>query len=213
MSLCAPGQTLTSEAVRGSLSDTEQSCLQPLPPPPGWSRSLGGLYEVVPGSALGGDEPAADLTARTQHVPVAPPDPGTVSTGSRRIQLTRHHRKRPAAGEAEPSGEGTRLCLLRGPDVFLVDARHPLIALGREIGNDLIVDSPTASRRHAQIEWRPDGFFLVDHSWNGTYVYDEQGHETQVHNAECRLQDSGFISPGRPGAHAEAEVLRFVEAR
>jgi len=210
-SLCALGQTLTSEAVREGLPAEEQEHLRPLPAPQGWAASLGELYEVLRESGLDGTVAAVELPARTQHVPV--PDPGAASTGGRRVQLTRWHRKQSTPSAAGLPGHGARLCLIRGRDVHLVDTECPVLALGREAGNDVVVDSPTASRRHAQVEWRPDGFYLVDHSWNGTYLYDEAGRETHVHNAECRLHDSGFICPGCPGSHDEADVLRFVEAR
>jgi hypothetical protein len=134
-------------------------------------------------------------------------------TGSRRIQLTRKHRKQPP-GEAQGlPGAGCRLCLSHGSEIHVVDRNRPTVSLGRETGNDIVVDCATASRRHAHVEWRPDGFYLIDHSWNGTFVYDADGQETRVHNAERRLQDSGLLCPGCPGAHPEADALRFIEAR
>jgi pSer/pThr/pTyr-binding forkhead associated (FHA) protein len=41
---------------------------------------------------------------------------------------------------------------------------------GRDAGAEVVIGSPDASRRHAEIASRPDGDFLVDLSTNGTYV-------------------------------------------
>lgn len=45
------------------------------------------------------------------------------------------------------------------------------ISVGREIGNELMVDDPTVSRRHSQLRMDDSGLFVVDlGSSNGTYV-------------------------------------------
>lgn len=54
-------------------------------------------------------------------------------------------------------------------DAFLViqGRRHvaldkPLITIGRRPDNDIVLDSPTVSRQHAQIRWRFDRFVIYD---------------------------------------------------
>jgi hypothetical protein len=211
--LCAPGQTLASAAVYECLSAVEKQCLRSLPTAQGWTAALGKLYEVVPGTGLDGGTAMAMPRDRDQHTNTRTLASHEAATGSRRLQLTRRHRKQVAEDGSGLASEGARLCLIRGPDIHVVNLNRPCVALGRESGNDIEVDSPAASRQHAHIEWRPDGFYLVDHSWNGTYVYDEKGRQTHVHNAECRLQDSGLVCLGCPGSHPEVDPLRFVEAR
>jgi class 3 adenylate cyclase len=47
-------------------------------------------------------------------------------------------------------------------------------AIGREQGNDLVLEAPTLSRRHALIVEAPGGHVLTDlHSRNGTYVNEQ----------------------------------------
>lgn len=59
-------------------------------------------------------------------------------------------------------------------DAFLIiqGRRHvpldqPLIRIGRRIDNDIILDSPSISREHAQIRWRQRHFVLYDLSSHG----------------------------------------------
>lgn len=54
-------------------------------------------------------------------------------------------------------------------DAFLVvnGERHvqldlPLISLGRRVDNDVIIESPSVSRKHAQIRWRYNHFIIYD---------------------------------------------------
>ena len=59
--------------------------------------------------------------------------------------------------------------------VNLTDGReYPItvvpFGLGRDAGSEVVIASPDASRRHAEIVSRPDGDVLVDLSNNGTYV-------------------------------------------
>jgi pSer/pThr/pTyr-binding forkhead associated (FHA) protein len=78
-----------------------------------------------------------------------------------------------AAGGSEAPG-GTR----RGPPgrlVSLTDGReYPLdsvpFMLGREATAQVVIGSPDAARRHAEIATRPDGDVLVDLSATGTFV-------------------------------------------
>ncbi|MBI2894858.1 MAG: sigma 54-interacting transcriptional regulator [Deltaproteobacteria bacterium] len=46
-----------------------------------------------------------------------------------------------------------------------------VVRIGSDAGNDLVIDDPTVSRRHAEIRAQPDGFLLSDlGSTNGTRV-------------------------------------------
>jgi serine phosphatase RsbU (regulator of sigma subunit) len=57
--------------------------------------------------------------------------------------------------------------------------RHPFtgdaLRLGRSSSNDLVLHDQAASRNHAEIISRPEGYFLIDaHSRNGTYLNGSQ---------------------------------------
>ena len=93
--------------------------------------------------------------------------------------------------------------------VFFIDPHRPILFVGRDSKNDVVVDLDTVSRRHAEVEFRQGEFYLVDHSWNGTFVYDEKGTETVLHNNEVRLGARGMICPGCPGYVPDAEAIVF----
>ena len=51
----------------------------------------------------------------------------------------------------------------------------PILTIGRESANDLVIDHPLASRRHARLEHDESGYFVRDlESTNGTYVNGER---------------------------------------
>ncbi|WP_374686632.1 FhaA domain-containing protein [Promineifilum sp.] len=63
---------------------------------------------------------------------------------------------------------------IRAVDAFLIvgGRRHvpldrPLTTIGRRIDNDLVLDTPSISRQHAQIRWRQRYFVLYDTSSHG----------------------------------------------
>jgi hypothetical protein len=51
---------------------------------------------------------------------------------------------------------------------------RPLLTIGRRVDNDLVLDSPAISRRHAQIRWRYGRFILYDLSHRGRTAVNEQ---------------------------------------
>ncbi len=75
------------------------------------------------------------------------------------------------------SGDPTQEAI-RAADAFLIlqGRRHilldrPVIHIGRRAENDIVLDSPTISRQHAQIRWRQPYFVLYDVSGHGrTFV-------------------------------------------
>lgn len=85
----------------------------------------------------------------------------------------------PDSGPAETavyqmeSGDPTQEAI-RAADAFLIlqGRRHialdrPIIRIGRRVENDIVLDSPTISRQHAQIRWRQRYFVLYDVSGHG----------------------------------------------
>lgn len=69
--------------------------------------------------------------------------------------------------------------LINGRLVCLTDGREYAIAkasliFGREAGCDVVVESKNVSRKHAEIVTSPNGYLLIDHSTNGTFVNGEK---------------------------------------
>lgn len=81
----------------------------------------------------------------------------------------------PSLPFAGPSGPAAALGEPTGRLVSLTDGREYQVAvapfvLGRDAEAQIVIGSPDASRRHAEIVSLPDGDVLVDLSANGTYV-------------------------------------------
>jgi class 3 adenylate cyclase len=89
-----------------------------------------------------------------------------------------------------------RLRLVYCGHELAIDAGCAQVSIGRDAGNEVVVDAPNASRVHARIEWRRDKFVLIDVSTNGTFVGFEDGRETALRHEELILDGQGSISLG-----------------
>ena len=104
------------------------------------------------------------------------------------------------------------MILTLGQDSTTVNAKRATRTIGRDIGNDLAVAEPRASRTHARIEMRGESFMLVDVSRNGTFVRLASGRQLVLRKAEMELPEQGLISLGRPCA-PDALCISFEIAR
>jgi pSer/pThr/pTyr-binding forkhead associated (FHA) protein len=72
------------------------------------------------------------------------------------------------AAKSPPGPTGGRVvCLTDGREYTIKD--EPLV-FGRDAASDVVVASGDVSRRHAEIRATPEGYVLMDHSVNGTFV-------------------------------------------
>ena len=62
-----------------------------------------------------------------------------------------------------------KVTLVHGTRAIDLSEERPLLTLGRDAQNDVVIADRKASRMHARIERRRDKFVLVDHSSNGTW--------------------------------------------
>lgn len=122
------------------------------------------------------------------------------------------------AGETrlvQPRRQGASELLLWHQDSSLgVNAKSPLLTIGRQADNALVIDDARVSRHHARIELRRDKFILTDESTNGTYIQSgNQASPVFLLREETVLQGQGAISVGHPLAGASEPVenllLRF----
>ena len=101
------------------------------------------------------------------------------------------------AAPVTPSLHPVRYVLADGARRIPLD--RPIIALGRSLDNDVILDHPSVSRHHAQLRWRDDRYVLYDlDSTGGTTV---NGQPVR----ECPLQPGDVIALG-------GVSLRFLAA-
>ena len=102
-----------------------------------------------------------------------------------------------------------RLCLRYHGKAYLVDSKSPILTLGRDYDNELIIDNRKASRQHARIERRQGGYFLVDTSTNGCYVSIKGRKEALVRHQEFLLEGTGRICFGGSGSSANTDGADF----
>lgn len=69
--------------------------------------------------------------------------------------------------------------------------------LGRGNQNDLIIDEPCVSRRHATIKQIGNKFKIIDQSTNGTYIHTDKNGDFCLRKAEFMFEGSGVICLGQ----------------
>jgi hypothetical protein len=88
----------------------------------------------------------------------------------------------------QPGGEVEAYLIIYGRQHVPVEG--PVVNLGRQLDNDIVVEHPTVSRRHAQLQWRHGHYVLYDlGSRAGTLVNGQ-------HVAECVLQAGDVLTLG-----------------
>ena len=102
-----------------------------------------------------------------------------------------------------------RLRLRHRETVLMVEETRPVLLFGRELGNDVVIADPRASRQHARIERRRDGFVLIDQSTNGTFLFEDGHVEYCIKNEEVRLKGPGRIGCGFSCNEIERDLLFF----
>ncbi len=80
-----------------------------------------------------------------------------------------------------------------GPDDgVVVELNEGMITFGRGLLNDIVIDRPGVSRKHAGIMVDSEGVWIADlGSRNGTYVNDER-----IGSEPTRLDDEDFVELG-----------------
>jgi hypothetical protein len=75
---------------------------------------------------------------------------------------------------------------------------NPVLTIGRDPLNDLVVTGERISRNHCRIEKKPDRIALTDTSTNGTCVVPENGVQLMVKKNSVVLKGKGMLFFGRP---------------
>jgi class 3 adenylate cyclase len=89
------------------------------------------------------------------------------------------------------------LHLKRGDESIVIDLQKPLISIGREDFNDIVIRYSWISRTHAYIENRNGVFLLRDKSTNGTFLYPGDAAPVYVNKGEHPIAGKGEIVFGR----------------
>jgi class 3 adenylate cyclase len=128
--------------------------------------------------------PTARLATATSPVVVVAPS-ATVGTEP----------SKPA--EPPPKTKLTPRVILRyGKQEVLMRGHAACVTLGRDTGNDIVIQDPRASRNHGAIELRDGKCILTDKSSNGTFVSPHGGANVAVSKESFELQGQGYICFG-----------------
>lgn len=91
-----------------------------------------------------------------------------------------------------------------------VDARAPVLVIGREPGCELIVARSRVSRKHATIELLHGAFHVKDESTNGTWVVSDGGLRHPLKRSSVLLPRQGRLWLGvRPEEGEDADAVDF----
>lgn len=102
-----------------------------------------------------------------------------------------------------------RLHLRHRDTELVIDDLRPVVLFGRELGNDVVIADPRASRQHARIERQRDGFVLIDQSTNGTFLLEDGRVEYCVKNESVPLKGPGRIGCGFSCNEIERDLVFF----
>ncbi len=69
-------------------------------------------------------------------------------------------------------------------------------------------NSRFVSRKHSQLCYENDAYYLVDNSTNGTYIKNDDG-EVFITKDKIMVKGSGLISLGIPFDHEESDVIHY----
>ncbi len=92
-----------------------------------------------------------------------------------------------------------------------VGPSRPLVTLGREETNDLVLPGSHVSRHHALVQYQGGKFFLSDQSSNGTYVCFQGGETVHLRRDRAILHGTGSISPGARPTPDTLAPISFLE--
>ncbi|HEY8252363.1 MAG TPA: adenylate/guanylate cyclase domain-containing protein [Burkholderiales bacterium] len=115
-----------------------------------------------------------------------------------------------AGGTRERPRAQRMLRLSYGSESVTCGLDNEAVVVGRDPTCQLVAATAFASRRHCSILLRPDGFKILDHSSNGTFLTNEGGEEIELLNGqEAPLARRGWVSLGCSRAFA-IRLLEFT---
>ncbi|MGR8920779.1 MAG: FHA domain-containing protein [Gammaproteobacteria bacterium] len=91
-----------------------------------------------------------------------------------------------------------------------VDTARPVISIGRQKQNDMVINRDLISRQHLSVQFSRGRCTVTDNSTNGTLVRLENGEEYEIKRESLRLGGSGELVVGSPPDRSAAGfAIRF----
>jgi adenylate cyclase len=102
------------------------------------------------------------------------------------------------------------LKLIYRGNIFVVNRSRPVLQMGRDDANDIVIVSLFASRVHARVSTREGHFVLTDLSSNGTFLLvDDHSNEVHLRREEAVLGGRGWIGLGKNATRHGDHSVRF----
>jgi hypothetical protein len=127
------------------------------------------------------------------------------------IEIHRALRDGETPPPARPALSGTPVALVmnyKDSSIRIAPGDEPF-AMGREASCSLRLASAVASRNHATIAWREEGFVLTDTSGHGTFIIDVNGNEVHLTRGDYVIASDGVMSLGVPCDGNERDLIHF----
>ena len=93
---------------------------------------------------------------------------------------------------------------------LVMGSELPVVQIGRDVANHVVVPDVMASRLHGRIERRGGKYYYVDLSTNGTYITLDGDSETLLRRDQAMLRGRGTICCGHSAAEDGATTLQFA---
>jgi adenylate cyclase len=104
----------------------------------------------------------------------------------------------------------TSLKLIYRGNIFIVNRSRPMLQMGRDQTNEIVIVSLFASRIHARVHTRDGHFMLTDLSSNGTFLMvDDHTGEVHLRREEAVLGGRGWIGLGKNATTHGDHSVRF----
>jgi adenylate cyclase len=141
------------------------------------------------------------IKGKTEEVPVCDVtwryDPAVTESNLTRADLAR------ASQQA--------LKLIYRGNIFIVNRNRPVVQMGRDESNDIVIVSLFASRIHARVQERDGHYVLTDLSSNGTFLLvDDHSSEVLLRREEAVLGGRGWIGLGKNATKHGDHSVRFT---
>ena len=107
----------------------------------------------------------------------------------------------------------TSLKLIYRGNIFIVNRSRPMLQMGRDQTNEIVIVSLFASRIHARVHTRDGHFVLTDLSSNGTFLMiDDQSSEVHLRREEAVLSGARLDRAGQERLDARRSLGAFQPA-
>lgn len=171
------------------------------------AQALAQLETPTPGSLVPLPAERLNSTVDQENPPFF--IPGAALPGGHAAEVSPQANPSDAIVQAPVRKHHRRLCVRHQGKSLLLDEKTPLLTIGRDPENMLVIDDRKVSRHHARIECRDDGFYLSDTSTNGSFLQRAGKAEKLLRQQVIRLSGRGQLCLGSSCNDVSAAIIEL----